>query len=138
MAAALGLPERREPELRRQVAAVVDWLREHERWLIVLDDLEHEVSALLPHLLPPDLPGRILATSRTPTLADRLHLDVLPHEAVAQYLMERTEQRDTASAETVANALGGLPLVLEHAAAYLAATGRQLADYAETLRRRSS
>jgi tetratricopeptide (TPR) repeat protein/transcriptional regulator with XRE-family HTH domain len=130
----LRLPEREEPSQERQVEAVLWWLRQHTRWLLVLDDLEPSGVEALRRWLPPGLPGHLLLTSRTPIWPARLGLEPLPVEVARRFLVQRTGQVDPMGAAAVTEALGGLPLALEQAAAYLQACGRDLAGYAELLR----
>jgi tetratricopeptide (TPR) repeat protein/DNA-binding XRE family transcriptional regulator len=132
----LGLPERERPEQERQVEAVLRWLREHRRWLVVLDNLEPEAAEPLRRWLPPGLPGHLLLTSRTPMWSARLDLEPLSPAAAGRFLLERTGQADAAAAGAIAEMLGCLPLALEQAAAYLEASGRDLDGYAGLLRTR--
>ncbi len=132
----LDLPEREEPELERQVDAVLRWLRLHPRWLLVLDNLQPTAADTARRWLPPGLPGHLLVTSRTPMWPARLNLEPLPFDVARRFLLERTGQADHEAAGAVAEALGRLPLALEQAAAYVVITGRDLAGYAELLRTR--
>jgi tetratricopeptide (TPR) repeat protein/transcriptional regulator with XRE-family HTH domain len=130
----LGLPEREEAEQERQIEAVLRWLRQHEGWLLVLDNLESVTEDAAGRWLGPGLAGHVVVTSRGPTGQVRLGLEPLPLEDSRDFLLERTGQDDTASAVAVAKALGCLPLALEQAAAYVENTGRDLAGYADLLR----
>jgi tetratricopeptide (TPR) repeat protein len=132
----LNLPEREAAQQERQVDAVLRWLREHGRWLLVLDNVEPGSAEALRRWLPPGLPGHVLLTSRTPMWPARVGLEPLPLEVAAGFLLDRTGQSDDGAAALVAQALGCLPLALEQAAAYLEVTGRDLASYAELLRTR--
>jgi tetratricopeptide (TPR) repeat protein/transcriptional regulator with XRE-family HTH domain len=129
----LGLPER-EWEQERQVEAVLRWLREHRRWLLVLDNLEPVAAEAVRRWLPPGLPGHLVATSRAPTWSAHLSLEPLPLEIAASFLLVRTGQADGEAAVAVADTLGRLPLALEQAAAYLETSGRDLASYGDLLR----
>jgi hypothetical protein len=68
-------------------------------------------------------------------LADPLPVQVLAPADAASFLISRTKQQDPeaeAAATTLASSLGGLPLALEQAAAYIVAAGMvSLANYAE-------
>jgi transcriptional regulator with XRE-family HTH domain/tetratricopeptide (TPR) repeat protein len=132
----LALPEREQREQERHITAVVRWLREHPRWLLVLDNLEPAVCAAAERWLASDLPGHLLATSRTPMWPVRLGLEPLPLETARRFLLRRTGQDDGNAAGDVARALGRLPLALAQAAAYVDVSGRDLASYAELLRTR--
>ena len=131
------LPEREEPEQERQVEAVLGWLREHGRWLLVLDNLDQPALPAMRHWLPPALPGHLIVTSRSPHGSARLGLEPLPVEVAVGFLLERTGRDDAAAGRAIAEAVGGLPLALEQAAAYLIENEwRSLADYAQLLRTR--
>ena len=83
--------------------------------------------------LLPSAGARVLITSRFSDwseLADEVALDVLPLEEAVALLESRTGRSDAAGAETLAEALGRLPLALDHAAAYCKRTQMQFADYA--------
>lgn len=131
----LRLPERELPERERQVESVLRWLRSHQRWLLVLDDVSAAVAETV-HRSLPGLPGEVLMTSRMPIGADRLHVHPLPIDVATDFLLHRTGQVDADAACAVAEALGRLPLALEQAAAYMEVSGRDLAGYADLLRSR--
>ena len=60
--------------------------------------------------------------------ADEVALDVLPLEETVGLLKSRTVRNDTAGAKILAEALGRLPLALDHAAAYCKRTQMRFAD----------
>ena len=64
-------------------------------------------------------------------VADEVALDVLPLEEAVALLQSRTGRSDAAGARTLAEALGRLPLALDHAAAYCKRTQMRFADYAK-------
>jgi tetratricopeptide (TPR) repeat protein/transcriptional regulator with XRE-family HTH domain len=132
----LGLPEHEARRREHQIEAVLRWLREHGRWLLVLDNVEPASAQALPRWLPPGLPGHVVLTSRTPMWPARIALEPLPVDAARRFLLDRTGQTDGDAAGAVALALGCLPLALEQAAAYVEVTGRDLAGYAALLRTR--
>jgi tetratricopeptide (TPR) repeat protein len=130
----LALPERDAPEHERQVAAVLDWLRAHPHWLLVLDNLEPSGRGAVRRWLPPDLPGHVVATSREHTWpASRLRLEPLTVDVATRFLLERAGEDDARAAADVAERLGRLPLALEQAAVYMDASGGSLAHYAALL-----
>ena len=120
-----------------QVAALRGWLERHQRRLLVLDNVEDPQAVV--ELLPRNASGHLLVTSRTGVGWERL-TSVLPVEVLAPadaagLLLTRTGETGPtaeAAAVTLAATLGGLPLALEQAGAYVAATGTVgLAGYAE-------
>src|SRR5439155_7417184 len=62
----LELPEREASEQEEQVEAVVRWLHDRGRWLLVLDNLEPVAHGAVRRWLGAGLAGHLLATSRTP------------------------------------------------------------------------
>src|SRR6266511_1513037 len=110
------------------VAAVREWLERHRRWLLVLDNVEEPQAVA--NLLPRGTTGHVLLTSQAEAgweaLADLLPVEVLAPTDAAEFLLARTRQRGKqaeAAATTLGTTLGGLPLALEQAGAYVAATG---------------
>jgi len=63
-------------------------------------------------------------------LADEVALDLLPLEEAVAFLQGRTGRSDAVGAEALAEALGRLPLALDHAAAYCKRTQTGFTDYA--------
>jgi hypothetical protein len=135
LAAHLGLGEGASQEV--VAAAVRGWLEHHQRWLLVLDNVEdpHQVVELLPR----SATGHIVLTSRTEVgwepLASVLTVEALAPADAAGLLLTRAEetgQAAHAAAIKLAATLGGLPLALEQAGAYVASTGTvTLAGYAQ-------
>jgi hypothetical protein len=65
-----------------------------------------------------------------------VEVPVLGQEVAAAFLLARTGSADKTAAEELAAELGGLPLALEQASAYIEATGRSVAGYLAMFRRR--
>jgi hypothetical protein len=119
-----------------------------DRYAFIVSDLHRLLVAGLPAhcerfwTLPPDaiadfLPSagaRVLITSRFSDwseLAAEVALDVLPLEKAVAFLQSRTGRSDAEGEKTLAEALGRLPLALDHAAAYCKRTQMQFAEYAK-------
>ena len=105
-------------------------------WLLVFDNAPDRASVAA--FLPPAGRGRVLVTSRDPIWPPGQALDVpvLDPEVAADFLVNRTGDADRQAALELAGELGGLPLALEQAAAYIQATGETLAGYLASFRRR--
>ena len=87
--------------------------------------------------LPPAGPGRVLITSQNPAWPGPvMDVAVLDPDAAAGFLVSRTGDPDLQAARDLAGVLGGLPLALEQAAAYLQAIGETLAGYLALFRQR--
>jgi tetratricopeptide (TPR) repeat protein len=126
------------------LAAVRGWLERHDGWLLVIDDVDDPQAVA--DLLPRSGTGHVIITSRTGVGWERLGtwlaVEVLAADDAARFLLARigeTELEMAADARRLASTLGGLPLALEQAGAYVAATGTvSLAGYAELFTTRSS
>jgi tetratricopeptide (TPR) repeat protein len=126
-AIALNLPEAAASDQASQVQAVLRWLRENRRWLLIFDnaDTEEAVQAIRTGL-PPVLKGHVLITSRRSNWPMGIHgmpIEVLDVRAAIHFLNQRTDSLKSAGSlemlEAVAKELGCLPLALEQAAAYV-------------------
>ncbi|MDQ2888143.1 MAG: tetratricopeptide repeat protein [Chloroflexota bacterium] len=142
LATLLNLPERVAGDQEITIAAVKAWLQKNGTWLLILDNADE--LALLPSFLPPHPGGHILLTTRAydmQGLATRLEVETLSDEQGALLLLRRAallpsdgtlaqataQERQQAIALTLE--LGGLPLALDQAGAYLEATGMSLDEY---------
>jgi len=153
MAEVLHVPEQHAAEQQRIVAAVQHWFATHSQWLLIWDNLED--LDLLERLLPSTRQGVILLTTRCQTLGTLAQgIDLLPmvpeegllflvrrakvldstatSEDVRQLAVQRPTQYQ-AAAELVTD-MGGLPLALDQAGAYLEATQCGLSTYLELFR----
>ena len=87
--------------------------------------------------LPPAGPGRVLITSQNPNWPGPVvDVPVLDPDVAAGFLVSRTGDPDRQAARELADLLGGLPLALEQAAAYLQAIGDTLTGYLVLFRQR--
>ena len=121
LAAQLGAAEGRDP-----VAAVHGVLAAAPApWLLVFDNAPDRASVA--RFVPPAGPGRVLITSRNQIWPPGQALDVpvLDPQVAAEFLVSRTGDPDRRAALELAGELGGLPLALEQAAAYVQASGEQ-------------
>jgi hypothetical protein len=135
LAAQLGA--RDDADARDPVASVHGTLAAFPQpWLLIFDNAPDR--AAVERFLPPAGRGRVLLTSRNPNwpLGQVLDVQVLGTEVAAGFLVSRTGDRDRQAAIELAVELGGLPLALEQAAAYIQASGGSLADYLESFRQR--
>jgi Domain of unknown function (DUF4062)/Tetratricopeptide repeat len=120
-----------------QVARVHAVLAAHPaRWLLVFDNAPDRASVA--PFLPPAGPGRVLITSQDQTWpsGQALEVLVLDRQVAAEFLVNRTGDPDERAALELAGELGGLPLALEQAAAYVQASTKSLAWYLASFRQR--
>ena len=118
--------------------ALLSDLHRRPRWLLVFDNAED--PAFLRDWLPGG-PGHVIITSRSQDwaeLAAPVPVDVLPRPESVELLRARVPAITTADAETLAGALGDLPLALAQAAAFLAGTRIPAAGYTQLLKERAA
>jgi tetratricopeptide (TPR) repeat protein len=125
----LNLPEYTKEEQDVKIGAVVRWLRDTPKWLLIFDNVDtpeaiREVEKLLPVLVG----GNVLITSRISEWGkqvEKLQVGVLDQTDAVLFLLDRTADGrqstsdDVAEAGILANHLGGLALALEQAGAYI-------------------
>jgi Tetratricopeptide repeat len=109
-------------------------------WLLIFDNAADLASVAA--FLPPAGPGRVLITSQNPDWPGQtVDVPVLDPDVAAGFLVSRTGEPDRTAARDLADVLGGLPLALEQAAAYIRATratGMTLARYLSLFRDRAA
>jgi len=142
LASLFYLPEKFEQDQQKVVAAVIHWLENHTSWLLVLDNAED--FDLITNFLPIRGNGHILVTTRahvTGPLASGIELKIMDTEESILLLLRRAKilasdaaldqstLEDRTRAEVIVQMMGGLPLALDQAAAYIEETGCGLAGY---------
>ncbi|MGD1037186.1 MAG: FxSxx-COOH system tetratricopeptide repeat protein [Roseiarcus sp.] len=120
--------EKEEPAL----AAVRERLRHEGEGLLLIYDNAIDAASLKPYL-PPGGAARVLVTSNARAwrgIAAPVEIRLWPKEIGADYLVARTgREKERADAEALSQALGGLPLAHEQAAAYCERLDASLAEY---------
>lgn len=151
IAEVLQLPERDDKDQQRIVVAVQRWLTMHSRWLLIWDNAED--LTLFDRFLPPVRQGAILLTTRAQALgilARGVSLSPMESEDAMLFLLRRAKVLDPtatqeqlcqlaaslpgeyAAAKKLVEVLGGLPLALDQAGAYIEETGCRFADYLQS------
>lgn len=104
------------------------------RWLLLFDNAPSR--AAIESALPPAGRGCVLVTSQDPAWpgSHRLEVPTLDIETAAVFLQSRTGDGDLSAARELAEELGGPPLALEQAAAYMDACGYGIVEYLELFR----
>lgn len=153
----LQIPRTKKLESKHQhlINEIAYWLRTHSGWLLVFDNADEnpddaenaeavEKGIGLDRLLSLLEGGHILLTTRVQTvanLAQNFRLEEMQPEEGAQLLLLRsnqlsspdilktTDRVDREEVLALSRLLGGLPLALEQARAYIEATGCGLAGY---------
>ncbi len=123
-----GADDMEEPAL----AKVMERLRHEGEGILLVFDNAADASAVRPYL-PKSGGCQVLVTSNAQAwrgLATPVEIRVWPTSVGADYLLTRTGQdSERAAAAALSEALGGLPLAHEQAAAYCERLERPLADY---------
>jgi tetratricopeptide (TPR) repeat protein len=153
VAETLQLPERAEKDQQRVLTAVQRWLSTHSQWLLIWDNMED--LRVLDRFLPSVRSGAILITTRCQTLGTLARgIDLVPMEpeeamlfllrrakllspeATCEDIRHLAQSRPTehAVASELVAVLGGLPLALDQAGAYLEATRCSLPAYLDLFR----
>ncbi len=107
---------------------------DYEHWLLVFDNAEAPDD--LQRYFPTGGAGKILVTSRDMDWARVtrvLEVDVFEREESIQFLRRRNPDLERDEADKLAEALGDLPVAIEQAAAWRAATGMPINEYLELL-----
>lgn len=127
---ALQLPEARD--VAEQVAAVLEALRlgrPYNRWIIVFDNTE-EPEKLLPYV--PTGPGDVIVTTRGGEWSRSgwtIDVNTFSRAESIELIARWSPQINRADADAIAEKLGDLPLAMEQAAAWLAATAMSADRY---------
>jgi hypothetical protein len=105
-------------------------------WMLVFDNAPSPDA--VQRFLPSSGAGRVLITSHNSlwSPAHAVKVPVLDTSVAAGFLVDRTGDPDTQAATKLAGELGGLPLALEQACAYILATGNSLAGYLASFQKR--
>jgi Domain of unknown function (DUF4062) len=114
-------------------------LARRDDWLLVLDNAPD--PAAVQGLVPPGGGGRVVITSQFGSWPGRqvLEVPVLDRAVAARFLLDRAGAAgpaEQAAAFELAGELGGLPLALEQAGAYMQASGRTVGEYLGLFRSR--
>ncbi len=114
----------------------------HDRWLLILDNAD-ELAIVRDFLLPAGQ-GHTLLTTRaasTGRLANRIEVEILDQEVGALFVLRRAgilavdasldlaQPHKVALAQKLVQEMGGLPLALDQAGAYIEETQCSLSDY---------
>ena len=149
MARELQLPEAGDTDAQQAVQAVTRWLKTHNNWLLVLDNIED--YTLMQRFVPQTSQGHILLTTRAQasgSFAHPIELEKLTLDEGARLLLRRSKrwepgstrstrldaEADLIEAQDICKLLDGLPLALDQAGAYIEESGCSLYHYIEQYR----
>jgi len=139
----LNFPQREMGEQNEIVTAAIQWLNKHNNWLLIIDNVE-DVELVKP-LLPVARKGSLLFTTQLSTLgalAENISLKPMTHTEGTRFLLRRIRSASSdhshneyEEANRLATVLGGLPLALDQAGAYIEETRCRIADYLDLYQR---
>ncbi len=141
----LNLPEEAKDDQKEQIEAVKAWLYHEEisRWLLVFDSADDPaiINEIVHRYVPERYEteprkGHVIITTRssaTGEIEQQKEVDPLSIEDSIHFLFRRAKisasETNNTLAKSLAEKLGGLPLALEQAGAYIEETGCGLAGY---------
>jgi tetratricopeptide (TPR) repeat protein len=149
IATSLNLPIKNEKDQRLVVTIVKRWFQTHHNWLLIFDNADN--LEMVRDFLPIGEQGHILLTTRTPatgTEVQEVELESMSPGESALFLLRRAKriELDTAleaapeldqdKAQEISALLGGLPLAIAQAGAYIERTKCGLSGYLEHYEKR--
>jgi tetratricopeptide (TPR) repeat protein len=132
IAVALNLPSANAQQQEATVAEVKRWLETSSGWLLILDNADD--ATLAKEFLPSEFSAHVLLTTRARALgpiADPLAMQEMPPEEGALLLLRRAKLPETNQplAAQISQELGGLPLAIDQAGAFIEETPSTLSEY---------
>jgi Tfp pilus assembly protein PilF len=138
LARILDLPAQRSSKQQESIEAVKQWLTTNARWLLIFDNADD--LSLLSDYLSSQPKGHVLVTTRADAMsgiAQKLEVPQMDEPEGVRFLLHRAGLIDqqTTPEETYQQAreifylLGGLPLALDQAGAYIEETHESLQHY---------
>ena len=125
------------PEDKKSVGSVLQWISQRTGWLMIYDGADGHYQTV-DKFIPPGNGGNILITSRNVGLKriteTSLKVDNMAEEEAASLLLKSASldsMSDSSLARKLASELGGIPLALDQAGAYMLTSQFGIADYLE-------
>jgi tetratricopeptide (TPR) repeat protein len=152
LASLLNLPEAGAQEQGVAVSAVKRWMERSSDWLLILDNA-NDLAVVREFGLPAAASGRLLLTTQAHALGGlghRVGIEEMEPDEGASLLLRRASLlgeeeslsvaagADREMARQISEELGGLPLALDQAGAYIEETGCSLERYLELYRRKGA
>jgi tetratricopeptide (TPR) repeat protein len=149
LATLLNLPERKEQDQTKIVAAVKQWFTTHDGWLLVVDNADD--LAMAGEFLPTGGKEHLLLTSRAHAigpLASGIEVEKMDSQQGMLLLLRRANVlkldaplddaplADRTAAAAIVEEMDGLPLALDQAGAFIEETQSSVTDYLQWYRQR--
>ncbi len=147
----LNLPEKRAQDYQTILRGVKRWLQNHHGWLLIFDNADN--LAILRDFLPQQAKGHIVLTTRAYALgglAQRVEVEHMGPEEGALFLLRRAglltsegalsdaSPSDVTAAKAFCELVGGLPLALDQAGAYIEEVSCSVQEYLALFRVRQA
>jgi tetratricopeptide (TPR) repeat protein len=144
----LNLPQKPDQNQEQVVEMIKDWFQSHTGWLLIFDNADDLM--MIRDFLPAGGQGHILLTTRSQVIGSiARHIDVermdteegtlfLLHRAglLEDVTLDAIPEVERAKARELVEEVGGLPLALDQAGAFIEETQCGLADYLQLYRTR--
>jgi tetratricopeptide (TPR) repeat protein len=142
LAQALNLPEQHDTEQQVITTAIKRWLQKQTLWLLILDNVED--FEMIHDFLPLMHNGHVIITTRseaTGAFVHTMHVSNMDWQEGTLLLLRRSKmltlesslsdstEATSSAGRDIAELLGGLPLALDQAGAYIDETHASLVDY---------
>lgn len=126
----LNLPEKQATDQNIKVRAALDHLNKTPNWLIIFDNVESsdDIWAHIPKA------GHSIITTRNQNLhgfKQSIPIDIWADKEALQFVKTRLENANDEEITQLCELLGNLPLAMEQAVAYIAASELSILDYLE-------
>jgi tetratricopeptide (TPR) repeat protein len=147
----LNLPEKRAQDYQTILRGVKRWLQNHQNWLLIFDNADN--LAIIRDFLPQQARGHIVLTTRAYALgglAQRVEVEHMGPEEGALFLLRRAglltsegalsdaSPSDVTAAKAFCELVGGLPLALDQAGAYIEEVSCSVQEYLALFRVRQA
>lgn len=126
---------------KARVVALREWLAAEPGWLLIFDNADSvEIAREIERFIPSAHHGYVIVTSQIAAWTSAFRMvgvDVWTEAQSLEFLKQRLTRcaADEVNLALLGRELGGLPLALEHAAAYIAETGVSVGEYLRLLSR---
>jgi tetratricopeptide (TPR) repeat protein len=150
LAQLLNLPQKPDQGQEQIVEMIKDWFQSHTGWLLIFDNADD--LAMIRDFLPAGGQGHILLTTRsqvTGNIAKRINVERMETEEGTLFLLHRAglledttldaiSEVERAKARELVEEVGGLPLALDQAGAFIEETQCGLTGYLQLYRTRQA
>jgi len=151
LAGLLNLPVKDEKDQNLIISAVKNWLHTHTGWLLILDNVEN--LEMVRDYLPLGSKGHMLMTTNAPVTEiefQEVELKDMKPEESELFLLRRARiieldaspdtasETDRSKAHEISEIMGGLPLALSQAGAYIDKTKCGLANFQDRYRKQKA